>query len=81
MTKDNVTLSLPNLSNVSDTRSEMPELYNANPVIISPAQHSVRKGKAYKVDLWADGLLNETAESLDVETTDPIDEQEVFGAP
>ena len=58
----------------------MPVLDNANPIVFRPAQHSVRKGKAKEVDLWADGALDETAESLDQETVDPIDEQEVFGA-
>lgn len=56
----------------------MPGLDNANPIIIRPAQHSIRKGKANKADLWADGVLDETAEALEQE--DPIDEQEVFGA-
>lgn len=57
----------------------MPGLDNANPTIFRPAQHSVRKGKANKVDLWRDGILDETTELLEEETTDPIDEQEVFG--
>lgn len=59
---------------------DMPGLDNANPIVFRPAQHSIRKGKANKVDLWADSALDETAEPLEQETIDPIDEQEVFGA-
>jgi hypothetical protein len=57
----------------------MPGLDNANPIVFRPAQHSIRKEKSSKFDLWTDGALDEDAETLEQETNDPIDEQEVFG--
>jgi hypothetical protein len=59
----------------------MPGLDNANPIVIRPTQHSVRSGADRKVDLWTDGALDEAPVSLEEEPTDPIDGQEVFGAP
>ncbi|KAF8515871.1 transcription-related protein [Gautieria morchelliformis] len=56
----------------------MPGLDNANPIVIRPAQHAVRSGTGRKIDLWADGVLDEAPVSLEEETTEPIDGQEVF---